>query len=177
VDAGGEEVDEGHEALAAGDFDAFFRRHFAAVARTAALVVRDFGEGEEIAQESFTRLFARWERMQSNDHARNFVFKVAVNMARSHLRKAARMSRDALSEAQLPEVKDESGNTADRVVLDRALSTLSPKQRAAVVLVDYAGYDAAAAARLLKTRPSTVRVHLARARRALGVQLAMEEES
>jgi DNA-directed RNA polymerase specialized sigma24 family protein len=59
-----------------------------------------------------------------------------------------------------------------------ALGALSPKQRACVVLVDYADMDAAGAARVLGMSPGTVRVHLLRGRRALraGLGLPAKEE-
>ena len=72
---------------AAHDFDTCFRDLFPRVARTAALVSRDPGLGPDIAQEAFARLYERWDRIESAEHARNFAFRVAVNLARSHLRR------------------------------------------------------------------------------------------
>ncbi len=59
-----------------------------------------------------------------------------------------------------------------------ALGALSPRQRACVVLVDYADMDSAAAAGILGMSAGTVRVHLMRGRRALrdGLGLAQEED-
>jgi RNA polymerase sigma-70 factor (ECF subfamily) len=48
-----------------------------------------------------------------------------------------------------------------------ALAALSPRQRAAVVLVDYVGFEAGEAAEVLGISPATVRAHLMRGRRAL----------
>lgn len=48
-----------------------------------------------------------------------------------------------------------------------ALRALSPNQRAAVILTDYAGYDAKAVGEMLDCSPPTVRVHLSRGRRRL----------
>src|SRR5207253_576964 len=72
---------------AAHDLDTCFRDLFPRVARTAALVSRDPGLGPDIAQEAFARLYERWDRIESAEHARNFAFRVAVNLARSHLRR------------------------------------------------------------------------------------------
>lgn len=170
MQSGGPQGDAGSDEEPGG-FEAFFRAYFAAVARSSALVVHDFSEGEEIAQESFARLLLRWDRMQSADHARNFVFKVAINLSRSHLRKTKRISRDEPGIVEDVPAGRESNRAEDRMMIEEALESLSPRQRAALVLVDYAGYDAATVAKMLKTRPSTVRVHLARARAALGTRL------
>ncbi len=63
---------------AAADFDGFFREHFPGVARAAALVARDPGTGQDLAQEAFARLYARWHEMETTDHARNFAYREPV---------------------------------------------------------------------------------------------------
>jgi RNA polymerase sigma factor (sigma-70 family) len=155
-------------------FEAFFRAHFVPMARAAGLVVGDFSTGEEIAQEAFARLYGRWDSLQSEGHARNFGFKVALNLARSHLRRRARHGRPAgrASEVMWP---DHERATESRLVIRDALAGLSPRQRASVVLVDYVGLDAVTAARVLGLRASTIRVHLARGRKTLGARLDPEE--
>lgn len=73
------------------DFDSFFHANFERVARAAAFVTRDGGTGQELAREAFTRLLERWSEMSSAEHARNFAYRVAINLARSHLRKNVRL--------------------------------------------------------------------------------------
>ena len=68
-------------------FEDCFRAWFGTVARSAGLIVRDPLLGPDLAQEAFARLFERWDRIRSDDHARNFVFRVAANLARSHVRR------------------------------------------------------------------------------------------
>ena len=46
---------------------------------------------QELAQEAFVRALQRWGDLESDEHARNFVYKVAINLARSHMRKYARV--------------------------------------------------------------------------------------
>lgn len=162
------------EQAAPASFDEAFRTLFPRVARTAALVARDPQLGPDIAQEAFARLYERWDRMASPEHARNFVFRVAVNLARSHLRRrlAAPFGLSGPERAS----RDETGRTDDWLSVCGALEALSPKQRAAVVLVDYADMDAAGAAAVLGTAEATVRVHLMRGRRALRGRLDLPEE-
>lgn len=159
------------ETTSAEDFDGFFRQHFPVVARTVALVVHDFETGEDLAQESFARLYVRWERMESGEHARNFVFKVAVNLARSHLRRQRLHVAARLGDIGETTSADEMAAVADRVTLAGALGGLSGRQRICLALVDYAGLDVRTAARFLRMLPSTVRVHLTRGRRALAAAL------
>lgn len=162
------------ERVAPASFDDAFRELFPRVARTAALVARDPQLGPDIAQEAFARLYERWDRMASPDHARNFVFRVAVNLARSHLRRrlAAPFGLSGPERA----TRDETERSDDWLSVSSALEALSPKQRAAVVLIDYADLDAAGAAAVLGTAEATVRVHLMRGRRALRERLDLPEE-
>src|SRR5581483_9176706 len=54
-----------------------------------------------------------------------------------------------------------------RITLKMALQDLSPRQRTCLVLTDYLGLDVGTVARLVKVRPSTVSVHLSRARKRI----------
>lgn len=155
------------------DFDAFFHAHFVKVARAAAFVSRDEGVGQELAQEAFVRVLQRWTDMASDDHARNFVYKVAINLARSHLRKYARVRPYGLRVVAERGVEPAS-STEDRLELFEALGSLSPRQRACVVLVDYVDMAPEAVARILGTTSATVRVHVMRGRNVLRERLGYE---
>jgi RNA polymerase sigma factor (sigma-70 family) len=154
-------------------FDPFFHAHFERVARAAALVARDPGAGQDLAQEAFARLLERWDRMQSDDHARNFAYKVAINLARSHVRKHGRVFLYGLRD------RDDAGSSGGIDAADawfevsEALGALSPRQRACVILVDYADMDSARAADILGMSAATVRVHLTRGRRTLQERLRL----
>jgi RNA polymerase sigma factor (sigma-70 family) len=155
-------------------FDACFRDLFPKVARTAALVARDAQLGPDIAQEAFARLFERWDRIVSSEHARNFVYRVAVNLARSHVRRRA-AAPFGLHGPERSVIDAELASDAWLTVVD-ALGGLSPKQRACVVLVDYADMDAAGAAATLGIAEATVRVHVMRGRRALREKLNLPDQ-
>lgn len=156
------------EALVLEDFDSFFRETFAPVARAAALVARDRGIGQELAQEAFLRLYQRWGDMQSGEHARRFAYRVAVNLARSHLRKHLRVRPSGLEPRRRG--RSEAAPPA-WVEISDALGALSGRQRAVVVLVDYVGFDATGAGEVLRISAGTVRAHLMRGRRALRAAL------
>jgi RNA polymerase sigma factor (sigma-70 family) len=146
-------------------FETFYRRWFPSVARSMALVVQDVETGKEIAQDGFRKTWERWARLSSPEHARNFVFHVSLNEARSilrHRRRAWPFGPDRSDTAA-----DIAGDTTDRIAVFRALAALTSRERECVVLVDYLGYDSSAAARIVGTRPSTVRVQLTRGRAKL----------
>src|SRR6266540_4693676 len=64
-----------------GEFEQFFRSRFAEVARAMMLAVRDRDLGEQIAAESFTRLFERWASFETENHALRFAYRTALNLA------------------------------------------------------------------------------------------------
>ena len=101
------------------------------------------------------------------------MYKVAINLARSHLRKHRRVQVGLVPAVT---VADPAMASTDLIAIARALEALPPRQRACVVLIDYTGHDARSAARILRTTESTVRVHLFRARRALREALTESEE-
>jgi RNA polymerase sigma factor (sigma-70 family) len=158
-------------------FDEFFREWFPPVARAMALIVHDLGDGQEIAQEGFVRAHRHWSSMVSAEHARRFVFRASINLARSHLRRRRPFELIGLGETQLlGSVSDPSESSDERIILAQAVSGLSRRQRECVVLVDYLGYDAGSAARILRLAPPTVRVHLARGREHLREHLSRGKE-
>jgi RNA polymerase sigma factor (sigma-70 family) len=153
-------------------FDDFFRSTFEPVARAAALVARDAGVGQELAQEAFFRMYERWSTFESGEHARRFAYRVAINLARSHLRKHLRVTL-----AGLDPVRDRSqpAETNDAwLSIVSSLAQLSPRQRAAVVLVDYVGMESVEAAEVLGVSAATVRAHLMRGRTALRERIGEE---
>jgi len=152
-------------------FEVFFRTHFDGVARAAALIAGDLGSGQELAQEAYLRLYERWGAMTSDDHARNFVYKVAINLARSHRRKHVRLILMRFDRDEDSEASEDAPSDGDVLV---ALRRLPHRQRACVVLVDLVDMDAAGVARTLGISASTVRVHLMRGRQALRAALGVE---
>jgi RNA polymerase sigma factor (sigma-70 family) len=157
-------------------FEAIFRAWFAKVARTAALIARDPAAGPDLAQEAFTRLYTHWDEMSSEDHARNFVYTVASNLARTHRHRSRRSMSMEFQADQRISIADHAQTSADWVSLVEALDGLSARQRTCVVLADYADLDAASVANVLGLSAATVRVHLMRARRALRAALSPAEE-
>jgi RNA polymerase sigma factor (sigma-70 family) len=167
------EAETATPAVDLGEFDAFYREWFPSVARSIALVISDVGMGQDFAQESFARLWQRWDAMASHEHARNFVFRVSLNEARSYMRR--RRPLRLLGLEREPEGwPDPADGITNRVAVFHALSSLSVRQRECVVIVDYLGYDAASAGELLGMRPSMVRVQLVRGRTKLRRALEVE---
>jgi RNA polymerase sigma factor (sigma-70 family) len=150
-------------------FEAFYVAHLQRVVRACALVLLDRGDAEDVTAESFARLWSHWGQIHGEDHAGGYVFKTAMRLCSKRRRAAAREVVGTV-----PEQRTE-GDPVARVSVTDALRGLPLRQRQSVVLRDWAGFETSEVARILGTRESTVRVHLARGRAALREALRVEE--
>jgi RNA polymerase sigma factor (sigma-70 family) len=151
-------------------FEGFYREHLTRVARACTLVLLDRSAAEDVAAEAFARLWAKWGQIEDDDHAGGFVFKTAMRLCAKRAR-----HRETVGPVPERDAPDEIGRVLDRRDVIGALARLSPRQRQAVVMRDWADLETSEVARLLGMRESTVRVHLARGRAALRRALQVEE--
>src|SRR6266511_269004 len=122
----------------------------------------------ETADDAVAGAFA--EALRQVDRIRSlepWVWRVAFRLAARELR-ARQHETDTVPDHSYG--LDDSSR--DLVV---ALSRLSVKQRASVLLHDYAGYSVAEAAKIIGSSPGAVRVHLFRGRKRLRAGLSEEE--
>jgi RNA polymerase sigma factor (sigma-70 family) len=144
-------------------FEAFFESEKAGLYSALCLVTRDRHEAEELTQEAFVRVLAAWERASVEDPTA-YLYRTAMNAVRSRRRRAVVAMRRTIGVAN---TDDEYARIESMDAALRALSPLSRRQRAAVVLMDLLGYSSEEAGRMLGVRPSTVRMHASRAHAAL----------
>jgi RNA polymerase sigma-70 factor, ECF subfamily len=150
-------------------FEAFYAGHLPRVLRACTLVLLDRGDAEDVAAEAFARLWSHWGQIHGEDHAGGYVFKTAMRLCSKRRRHVA---REVVGE--VPE-RNRVTDPGTRVAVVDALRGLPIRQRQSVVLRDWAGFETSEVARMLGTKESTVRVHLARGRAALREALVVEE--
>ena len=150
-------------------FEAFYAGHLPRVVRACALVLLDRGDAEDVAAEAFARLWSHWGQIHGDDHAGGYVFKTAMRLCSKRRRRAAREVVGSIPERSRVTDPDSRMSVVD------ALRSLPLRQRQSVVLRDWAGFETSEVARILGTKESTVRVHLARGRAALRAVLTVEE--
>ena len=165
-------VEEGHTAAwgthAPLSFDAFFADEAEVLFRRMWLITRDRQEAEEVAQDAFVSLFERWDRVSVMEDPTGYLYRTAMNAWRKRSRRAARAIRTAL----VADPGRDAFEAADaRSVVGAALDLLSPRQRAAVVLVELLGYPSEEAGELMGIRAVTVRVLASQARAAIRAQI------
>jgi len=145
-------------------FEEFFERERTRLYGALALLTRNRHEAEELMQDAFLRVLERWERVSAMEDPSGYLYRAAMNLFRSRRRRAAVAVRRAVRPGGRP---DELARVEGTDAAVRALARLSPRQRAAVVLVDVLGFTSEEAAEPLRVKASTVRVLLARGRAGL----------
>jgi RNA polymerase sigma-70 factor, ECF subfamily len=145
------------------------RRTSPAWSGRAPLVLLDRGDAEDVAAEAFGRLWSHWGQIHGEDHAGGYVFKTAMRLCAKQRRKAAKEVVGSVPE------RSRLADPDARLSVSDALRGIPLRQRQSVVLRDWAGFETSEVARMLGTKESTVRVHLARGRAALRDVLTVEE--
>jgi RNA polymerase sigma-70 factor, ECF subfamily len=145
-------------------FEEFFVANRGGLYQAVWLVTRHRQEAEEIVQDAFLKIWERWDRVGAMDDPTGYLYRTAMNVWRSRGRRAQVAVRRVVHSLP-PDPQIEGIEERDLVV--RALASLTPRQRAALVLTDLLGLTSEEAGAAMRVRPSTVRVLAARGRATL----------
>jgi RNA polymerase sigma-70 factor, ECF subfamily len=153
-------------------FEGFFEAHHARLYGTLCLITSDRAEAEDIMQEAFLKLWERWDRVREHPDPGGYLYLTAFNLFRSRLRRAARAARRALTGSP----DDPLAEVDARESLAAGLRALTPRQRAAIVLLDLLDFSSEEAGRALGVRPVTVRVLASQGRAALRDTIGRDDD-
>jgi RNA polymerase sigma-70 factor, ECF subfamily len=146
-------------------------RYLASITRFAQRLLNDAGEAEEVAQETFLRLWTQASKFEPRAKPKTWLYRIARNQCIDRLRKRrdASADLDALPGGDRPSGLLARKETAEEV--ERALAALPERQRAAITLVHYEGLDGSEACEVLDVSSEALESLLARGRRSLREQL------
>jgi RNA polymerase sigma-70 factor (ECF subfamily) len=153
-------------------FEEFFQAEHVRLARALYLLTGSAAEADELTQEAMVRVYERWDRVRQMGSPQGYLYRTALNLHRSRLRWLASRARQILQATPSP---DPAEVVQSRDSLDRALASLPPGQREAVVLVEWLGMDQEEAATALGIKPGSVRARLSRAKADLRRMLEDED--
>lgn len=141
--------------------------YLAGIARFAQRLLSDAGEAEEVAQETFLRLWTQAASFEPRGKPKTWLYRIARNQCIDRLRKRrdASVDADELQSADRPSGLFARKQTAEQV--ERALQALPERQRAAITLVHYEGLDGHEACEVLEVSTEALESLLARGRRSL----------
>jgi RNA polymerase sigma-70 factor (ECF subfamily) len=132
-------------------------------------------DAEDACQEALVAAWAAWPRLRDAARFDAWFDRILVNTCIEHLRRRARRPVIELpAEPGIP-ARDQLAHSIDGAVIGRAMQSLSPDHRVAVVLRYWADLSTEAIAERLGVPAGTVRSRLHYALEALRADLADDE--
>ncbi len=144
-----------------------FKRHSDMVYRLAVARVKNKYDADDILQEVFLRFIKVKDKVENDEHLKALLIRITINCSKSLLTSSWFKRTEPLSEGL--SVLDEYADTLDAVM------RLPQKYRTVIHLHYYIGYSVDEIAAILKSKPSTVKSWLYRARQKLKLDLEGEE--
>ena len=177
----GDDPDDGEVVQRAlgGDRDAFgvlVHRYQRLVFRIVGGFLANRADVEEVAQEALLRAFAGLSGFKPGSPFGPWIARIATHASYDRLRRrqrGAEVSWEDLShdEQRAAQTLATGGDPADRAsardLLERAVASLGPKDRQALILADAQGLTPAEVGAVLGCSPLAARIRLHRARRAM----------
>ena len=154
-------------------FEEFFLAQHERLFQALYLLTGDRSEADDLAQEALLRAYERWDRVAAMDSPAGYVYRTALNLHRSQLRKLVVRARRVF--ADIP-AEDLSGPVSASHDIRDALARLPRGQREALILVEWLGLGSEEAGRVLGIDASSVRGRLHRGRTSLRHELGERDE-
>lgn len=150
------------------DFSAYFAARAHALRATAYLLCGDWHRAEDITQVAMTKLYLAWPRLREHGmdaYARKVVVRTFLAENRRLWRRREQLTHEP------PEPVSDSGDLAQRLLVEAALATVPPRQRAVLVLRYWTDLSVEETADVLECSTGTVKSQAARGIAALRKRL------
>jgi RNA polymerase sigma-70 factor (sigma-E family) len=158
---------------------ALFRQHHGDLVRLALLMVEDRQTAEDVVQDVYASVHARWTRLPAGDSTLAYVRAAVLNRCRSVLRHRTTVRRVSLGTRAVEETSVSAENevilTEDRREVLAALARLPERRREVLILRYYLDLSEAEIAAVLGVSPGTVKSTAARGLAALARALGEAE--
>jgi RNA polymerase sigma-70 factor, ECF subfamily len=127
---------------------------------------------DDLLQEAYYRFLRTTTAFESDDHRRNYLFRIATNLAHDH-RRRPQTQAVAVDETEitLPAPAESPDQVARRIDVTRAMSQLKPRERSLLWLAYAQGASHEEIATTLGLKRSSLKTLLFRARRHLIARL------
>ncbi len=149
--------------------EAVFERYSDTVYRLAFVRTKNKYDADDILQEVFLRYMKVWRNMETEEHIKAMLLRITVNYTNSMLTSYRFKKVGPLSDA-IPDknILPEEG------VISQVLK-LPLKYRTAIHLHYYMGYSVEEIAKIVSSKPSTVKTRLSRGREKLKILIGTED--
>ncbi|MEU4323695.1 SigE family RNA polymerase sigma factor [Nonomuraea dietziae] len=140
--------------------------------RMAYLLARDWGTAEDLVQTALAKAWVAWRRIEGNPDP--YVYRIIVNTHASWWRRRWRGEVPAERVPEAADPRDAAAEVADQAAMWSAIGTLSPRQRAVVVLHYFEGRTLTQVADIVGCSLGAVKSQLSRALTRLRVDPDMQ---
>jgi RNA polymerase sigma-70 factor (sigma-E family) len=152
------------------EFTAFVESAATRLRRSAYLMCRDWHLAQDLTQQTFTKMYAVWDRIRTGTNLEGYSRRVLMNLVFDQQK---RRSGSEIVLAELPDQPDTAAGTPElRLALVDALARLTVEDRAVLVLRHAEDHSVDTVATVLGVSVSVVKMRnaraLARLRRLLG---------
>ena len=152
-----------------------YAEHYRSLVRLATLLVRDLGTAEEVVQDAFVAVHAKWDGIRDPHRALAYLRRAVVNGSRSRLRhlKVVRTHAERQPVPDAVRGADEAVlESARRASVLEALARLPRRQREVIALRYYVDLSEAEIAETLGISRGAVKSHASRGAASLREALA-----
>lgn len=156
-------------------------RYSEMVYRLAYSLVKDRYDADDIYQEVFTNYIRKNSQFESKEHEKAWFIRVTVNCCKNFWKSAWQSRTEGLMEAVQKNREDMFAGTeesadkeAQNLAMIEQVKLLPEKYRIVIHLFYYEDMSVEEIGKVLKSKPSTIRTQLTRARRLLEKRLKEE---
>jgi len=125
---------------------------------------------DDLLQEAYYRFLRTRSDFESDDHRRNYLFRIATNLVKDHRRRLGHAERHLADGAQAEDVSagvHEGDRAVRRLDLARAMEQMKPRERSLLWLAYAQGCSHEEIAEVLGLRKASMKALLFRARKRL----------
>lgn len=145
--------------------------------KTARAICFDSQNAEDVLQEALIDVYQKWEKVRTHENPEAYVIRVMVSKHVDLRRKWARRRQEKETTFDLAQdvlqIADQSDDVLKRLLVQAALKSLTPMQRAVLVMTYEYGFLIREVADLLQIPLGTAASHLARGKAAVAAHVEL----
>jgi RNA polymerase sigma-70 factor (ECF subfamily) len=157
-------------------FRAFYELTARPVWAYLARITGDARLADDLLQEAYYRFLRTRADFESDDHRRNYLFRIATNLAHDHRRRSGTRERHLIESSRGgSDGAHDSDRAVRRLDLSRAMQQMKPRERSLLWLAYVQGCSHEEIAEVLGVKKASLKALLFRARKRLLALLAAPE--
>lgn len=144
-------------------FDKLMREYSGELHHFILRMVSNAEDAQDILQDTFVRVWEKSHQFKGNSSVKTWIFRIAINLSYTHLKKRKRWGYSVLDEIKTlvsgSDPVKETEKLHDLTLLEKSLSTLTPRQQAVVVARIYQDLPFAQIAEAVGCSENSAKVH------------------